>query len=567
MGASGCDFAQSAAARTEPRPASSSLSDHWPKNTTKVCAGLPDPAQAARPKARQASTPNRRITLPAVLLTTSCPSMAAVVNLRVPPRSRPRLSSAATHGVTLMTAFRPNSNAARDIASVLHPYTDLQTHLEVGPVVITRGKGVRVWDDAGKEYIESLAGLWCASLGFDNERLVQAAAAQMRKLPFYHGFAAKSHEPMIDLAEMLIARAPVPMSKVFFGNSGSEANDSAIKMVWYMNNALGRPAKKKLIGRQKAYHGITIGSASLTGLPGNHRSFDVPLPGFLHTIAPHFYHVGLPGESEDEFATRCADELEKLILAEGPGTVAAMWAEPILGAGGVIPPPRGYFPKIQAVLKKYDVLLVVDEVICGFWRTGNYWGTQTFDIQPDIMVCAKALSASYLPISAVIVNDTVFQALARESHAVGLFGHGFTYSGHPVAAAVAIETLKIYDEIDVGGHVASIGPHLQAELRRRFSDHPLVGEVRGAGLIAAVELVADKASRGNFKPAARVGARMTRLCEENGVISRAVLNDSLCFSPPLIISKEEIDEMLTRVGSALDELTAQLRREQLAVVS
>ncbi len=354
----------------------------------------------------------------------------------------------------------------------LHPYTDLHAHQEVGPVVISRGKGVRVWDDAGRDYIESVAGLWCAALGFDNERLVQAAANQMRKLPFYHAFTAKSHEPMIDLAEMLIARAPVPMSKVFFANSGSEANDSAIKMVWYLNNALGRPQKKKIIGRLKGYHGITIGSASLTGLPANHRSFDVPLPGFFHTMTPHFYHGALPGESEDAFATRCADELEKLILEQGPDTVAAMWAEPILGAGGVIVPPRGYFPKIQAVLRKYDVLLVADEVICGFWRTGSYWGCQTFDIQPDILVCAKALSSSYLPISAVMVNEPVFQALAQESHVIGTFGHGFTYSGHPVPAAVAIETLKIYDEMNIGGHVASVGPYMQSELRRRFRRPP-----------------------------------------------------------------------------------------------
>jgi 4-aminobutyrate---pyruvate transaminase len=463
--------------------------------------------------------------------------------------------------------FGANSAAARDIANVLHPYTDLEAHQQVGPVVISHGKGVRVWDEAGKEYIESVAGLWCAALGFDNERLVQAAANQMRKLPFYHAFTAKSHEPMIDLAEMLINRAPVPMSKVFFANSGSEANDSAIKMVWYLNNALGRPKKKKIIGRLKGYHGITIGSASLTGLPANHRSFDVPLPGFIHTMTPHFYHGALPGESEDEFATRCADELEKMILAEGPDTVAAMWAEPIMGAGGVILPPRGYFPKVQAVLRKYDVLLVADEVICGFWRTGNYWGSQTLDIQPDILVCAKALSSSYLPISAVMVNDTVFQALAKESHVIGTFGHGFTYSGHPVPAAVAIETLKIYDEMEIGAHVGVVGTYMQAELRRRFADHPLVGEVRGVGLIAAVELVADKASVTNFDPKAKVGARLTKLCEEAGVIVRVVANDALCFSPPLVISNEEIDEMLNRVGKSLDELTVQLRREQLAVVN
>jgi 4-aminobutyrate---pyruvate transaminase len=462
--------------------------------------------------------------------------------------------------------FGANSAAARDIATVLHPYTDLQAHQEVGPVVIARGKGVRVWDDAGKEYIESVAGLWCASLGFDNERLVQAAVAQMRKLPFYHGFTAKSHEPMIDLAEMLLARAPVPMSKVFFANSGSEANDSAIKMVWYFNNALGRTQKKKIIGRLKGYHGITIGSASLTGLPANHRSFDVPLPGFVHTMAPHHYHGANPGESEEDFATRCAEELDKLIVAEGPDTVAAMWAEPVMGAGGVIVPPRGYFPKVQAVLKKHDVLLVADEVICGFWRTGNYWGCQTLDVQPDILTCAKALSSSYLPISAVMVNDRVFAGLCKESHEIGTFGHGFTYSGHPVPAAVAIETLKIYDEMDIGTHVRAVGGHMQRELRRRFADHPFVGEVRGVGLIAAMELVADKDTHKNFDPKVKVGPRLTRLMEEHGVIGRTVVNDTLCFSPPLIITEAEIDEMLTRTGKALDELTVQLRREQLAVV-
>jgi 4-aminobutyrate--pyruvate transaminase len=464
------------------------------------------------------------------------------------------------------SAARPNSLVARDIAHALHPYTDLKAHLENGPMVIARGEGVRVWDESGKSYIESVAGLWCASLGFSNERLVAAAAAQMRKLPFYHAFTAKSHEPLIELSEMLIERAPVPMSKVFFANSGSEANDSAIKMVWYFNNAIGRPKKKKLIGRIKGYHGITIGAASLTGLPANHRSFDVPLPGFVHTMTPHFYHGALPGETEDAFATRCADELEKLILAEDPDTVAAMWAEPIMGAGGVIIPPRSYFPKIQAVLRKYDVLLVADEVICGFGRTGSYWGSQTLDIEPDILTCAKALSSAYLPISAVMVNERVFQGLAEESHVIGTFGHGYTYSGHPVPAAVAIETLKIYDEMDLVGHVREVGPTMQAGLRRLFADHDLVGEVRGVGLIGAVELVADKHTATNFDPKQKIGARWVKLCEANGVIARALPNDTLAFSPPLIITTAEIDEMLNGVSKALDELTVQLRREQLAVV-
>jgi 4-aminobutyrate--pyruvate transaminase len=463
--------------------------------------------------------------------------------------------------------IRPNSAAARDIANVLHPYTDLVTHAEAGPMIMARGKGVRVWDEDGREYIEGVAGLWCAALGFDNERLAKAAYDQLRTLPFYHAFTAKSHGPLIELSEMLIARAPVPMARVIFANSGSEANDTAIKMAWYYNNALGRPEKKKIIGRLKGYHGITIAAASLTGLPYNHRSFDLPLPGFVHTMTPHFYHGALEGETEDAFATRCADELERLILAEGPDTIAAMFAEPVMGAGGVLLPPRGYFEKIQAVLQRYDVLFVADEVICGFGRTGNYWGTQTFGLKPDIITCAKALSASFLPISATMVNARVFEALAAESHKIGTFGHGYTYSGHPVPAAVAIETLKIYDEMNLVDHVRTVGAHMQSELRRRFEGHELVGEVRGIGMIGAVELIADKATRANFDPALKMGGRLAKLGEAHGVISRALPNDTLAFSPPLIMTEEEVTMMLDRFERALEELTVQVRRERLAVVA
>ncbi len=464
-------------------------------------------------------------------------------------------------------AARPNSLAARDQASVFHPYTDAVALRENGPLVIVRGEGVRVWDDQGRDYIESVAGLWCASLGFSNERLARAAYEQMQKLPFYHAFTAKSHEPMIQLAEMLLERAPVPMSRAFFANSGSEANDTAVKMIWYLNNALGRPRKKKIIGRIKGYHGITVASASLTGLVNNHRSFDVPLPGFVHTMTPHYYHEAQPGESEEAFAARCADELERLILAEDPDTVAAMFAEPVMGAGGVIVPPRGYFEAIQAVLRRYDVLLVADEVICGFGRTGNYWGCQTFGVEPDILTCAKALSSSYLPISAVLVNERVYEGLAQESHVIGTFGHGFTYSGHPVPAAVAVETLRIYDEMDIVEHVRAVGPHMQAALRERFAGHELVGEVRGVGLIGAFELIADKEARRNFDPALKMGARAVKLGEQHGVISRVLPGDTLAFSPPLIITEAELDEMVERMGRALDELAVQVRRERMAVVA
>ncbi|MGK7870200.1 aspartate aminotransferase family protein [Falsiroseomonas sp. E2-1-a20] len=460
-----------------------------------------------------------------------------------------------------------NSNAARDIANVLHPYTDHRAHAVNGPLVIARGEGVRVWDDQGKEYIEAVAGLWCASLGFDNKRLAEAAYTQMKKLPFYHSFTAKSHEPLIDLSEMLIERAPCPMSKVFYANSGSEANDTALKMVWYYNNAVGRPEKKKVISRLKAYHGITIAAGSLTGLPVNHKMFDLPVSDrFIHVSTPHHYHGAKPGESEEDFATRLAAELEETIVREGPETVAAFFAEPVMGAGGVMVPPATYFEKIQAVLRRHDVLFVADEVICGFGRTGNYWGCQTYDITPDIITCAKALSASFLPISAIIINDRIFQGLADGSQTIGTWGHGFTYSGHPVAAAVALETLKIYDELDIVSHVRSAGDHMQKALRARFEGHPLVGEVRGIGMVAAIELVADKANHKNFEASAKVGPRLAKAGEQEGVILRGLANDTIAFSPPLIMNVDEIDQMVERTARALDNVAVQLRRESLTVV-
>ncbi|PWC54917.1 aspartate aminotransferase family protein [Azospirillum sp. TSO22-1] len=452
--------------------------------------------------------------------------------------------------MTTGTTAIGNSAASRDKAHFLHPYTNLKVHETTGPLIVERGKGVYVYDDSGKEYIEGLASLWCVSLGFDNERLVEAAARQMRKLPTYHVFGHKSHDPGIDLAEALIARAPVPMSKVFFANSGSEANDTAIKLIWYYNNALGRPEKKKILSRNKAYHGVTVATASLTGLPNNHRDFDLPIARILHADCPHHYRFAEAGESEEAFATRLAESLEAFILAEGPDTIAAMFAEPIMGAGGVIVPPATYFQKIQPVLKKYDILLVADEVICGFMRTGNYWGTQTFGMQPDILTCAKALSSGYLPISAVMVSEAVYQACVVESEKIGTFGHGYTYSAHPVSAAVALETLAIYDEQDVLGHVRSVAPVFQRRLHA-LSDHPLVGETRGTGLIGALELVADKATKLPFEPVGMAGARVNGLCQENGLISRA-MGDSLALCPPLIITEAEVGAMFDRLEKALD---------------
>src|ERR1700743_337833 len=296
--------------------------------------------------------------------------------------------------------IRPNSIEARDVANVLHPYTNAVVHERAGPLVIERGDGIYVIDNAGNRYIEGMGGLFCASLGFSEQRLVDAAHRQMKKLPFYHSFGGKSHDTAVELAERLIKLAPVPMSKVFFANSGSEANDTAIKMIWYYHNSIGKPAKKKIISRMRGYHGVTIASASLTGLPNNHRDFDLPIDRILHTDCPHYYRYGLTGESEEQFATRCAESLERLILQEGADTIAAFFAEPVMASGGVIVPPATYMEKIQAILKRYDILLVADEVICGFGRTGDMFGSQTYGMRPDMIVMAKQLSAGYLPISA-----------------------------------------------------------------------------------------------------------------------------------------------------------------------
>lgn len=442
-----------------------------------------------------------------------------------------------------------NSAASRDIAHYLHPYTNFSAHERSGPLILSSGEGIYVHDDSGRSYIEALAGLWCVSLGFNEPRLTRAATRQLDTLPFCHGFASRACEATIDLAERLVALAPVPMSKVFFANSGSEVTDTAVKLVWYYHNAIGKPEKKKIISRKRAYHGVTVAAASMTGLPANHACFDLPIARILHTETPHHYREAHPGESEEAFATRLADALEALILAEGPDTVGAFIAEPVMGAGGVIVPPRTYFDKIQAVLRRYDILFIADEVICGFGRTGNLFATETFALQPDMITMAKQLSSGYVPISALMINQKLYDGLKIGADTVGMFGHGFTYSGHPVAAAVALETLRIYEDDRVLEHVRAVMPHFQERLRA-LAELPLVGEARGIGLIGAVELVADKTSRAPFDPALKVGAAAMAACQEHGVLTRA-LGDTLAFCPPLIIQAAEIDLLFNRVEAAL----------------
>jgi 4-aminobutyrate--pyruvate transaminase len=452
--------------------------------------------------------------------------------------------------------------ARRDLTFHLHPATNLRQVQTEGPLVIVRGEGVYVYDDEGRRYLEGMAGLWCASLGFSERRLADAAYRQMCELPFYHSFGGKVPAISAELAERLIRIAPAGMSRVLFANSGSEANDTAIKLAWYINNALGRPQKKKIISRQRAYHGVTIASGSLTGLAFAHTDFDLPIARILHADCPYYYRGARPGESEEAFAARLADALEAMILREGADTLAAFFAEPVMGAGGVIIPPATYFDRIQPILRKYDILFVADEVICGFGRTGNMFGTQTFDLKPDIITVAKALSAGYLPISASLVSGKLYEVLLGQSDKLGIFGHGYTYSSHPVPAAVALETLKIYEERDIVAQVRRVGPRLQTGIRS-YADHPLIGEARGIGLIGAVELVRNKTTKESFDPKAGVAAHLVRRAQHHGAILRNMPGDILAFSPPLVITEGEIDDLLTCFGKALDDTWAMVREKGL----
>lgn len=449
----------------------------------------------------------------------------------------------------------------RDVETLVHPYTNLDSHRRVGPLVLERGKGVYLYDTEGKPYLEGMAGLWCTSLGYGNEELVETAREQMMRLPFTHLFGGKSHDPAIELAEKLKEMAPIPVSKVFFGASGSDANDTQIKLVWYFNNALGRPKKKKIIARLKGYHGVTVASASLTGLPNNHIDFDLPIQNILHTSCPHHYRFGLEGETEEEFATRLAAELEELILKEGPETVAAFIAEPVGGAGGVIVPPKGYYEKIQPILQKYDVLFIGDEVITGFGRLGTMFGSTAMNMQPHTMSLAKAITSAYFPLSAVLVPDFMFDAMIDESRKIGVFGHGFTYSGHPVGSAIGVKTMEIYERDNIVGRVQQRIPQFWKYLDA-LREHPLVGEVRGKGLVAGLEIVADKASKKSFEAKQAIGAKINLMAQEEGLIVRN-MGDTIAVCPPLIISAAEVDELFTKLGRALDRAEDLVRREGL----
>jgi 4-aminobutyrate--pyruvate transaminase len=456
----------------------------------------------------------------------------------------------------------PLSNVqTRDVEALLHPYTPIHRLREIGPTVIQRGKGVYVYDTQGKAYIEGMAGLWCTGLGYGDEELIEVATEQLRTLSYSHLFGAKGMEPAIELAEKLKEIAPIPVSKVFYTSSGSEANDTQVKLAWYMNNALGRPNKKKIISRQKAYHGVTIMAASLTGLPYNHMGFDLPVDRVVHTDCPHYWRFGKEGESEAEFLARIVQSLRDLIEREGPDTIAAMIAEPVMGAGGVIVPPAGYFAAIKEVLDEHDIILIDDEVINGFGRTGNWWGCQTHGMVPTTISAAKQLTSAYVPLGAVLVPEDIYQAYVDHSRQIGTFGHGFTYGGHPLGCAVGAKAIEIYQKRDIVGHVRAISP-LFARRLEAVRDHPLVGEVRYSGLMGGVELVADKTTKRSFDGKKGVGAALARFAEGHGAIVRAI-GDTIAFCPPMIISEGELNELFDRFEKALADTEAFVHKEGL----
>lgn len=461
-----------------------------------------------------------------------------------------------------MTYAAPNSIQARDIASLVHPQTNLARHLEQGPVVISRGEGIYVWDDSGQQFLDAAAGLWCASLGYASERLARVAYEQMKKLGYAHLYRHTTNEPGVDLAEKLLQIAPVKMSKVLFQCSGSEANDTAIKLVWYYHAAIGKPEKRKIIGRKMGYHGSTSAAISASGKPDMHADFGLPFPDFRHTEYPHYYRLHEDGETEEQFATRMADALEAMIVAEGPETVGGFIAEPVMGAGGGLTPPRSYWEKIQAVLRKYDVLFIADEVICGFGRTGNWFGCETYGFQPDSMSLAKALSSAYIPISAVLLSPETTQAVEDEARRLGTLGHGFTYSAHPVASAVALKTIEIYERRDIVGHVRRLAP-LFARRFARLKDHPLVGDAESVGLIGGIELVAGKAAKASFARDARVGLACARFCEQEGLIVRPLLNDRIAICPPLVITEAEVNELFDRFERGLGKTLEWTKTQKL----
>jgi L-2,4-diaminobutyrate transaminase len=463
----------------------------------------------------------------------------------------------------------PSEISKLDKATVLHPFTQLKDFAmgKAGdPTIVETAKGIRIKDAMGREYIDGFAGLYCVNIGYGRTEVAEAIARQAYRLAYYHTYAAHTTDELAILSDRLVKMAPGKMSKIFYGMSGSDANETNAKLVWYYNNLRGKPLKKKIISRQRGYHGCSVVSGSMTGMSFYHDHMDLPVSGIIHTGVPHYYWGAESNESELDFSRRRAAELEALILREGPETVGAFIGEPVLGTGGITPPPEGYWEEIQAVLRKYDVLLIVDEVITGFGRTGSMFGSEKYNIEPDLITVAKGLTSAYFPLSGSIVSEKVYNVLEEGADKVGAFSHGYTYSGHPIGAAAANAVLDIVEKEDLAGNASRVGSHFQQRLQSQFAQLPIVGEVRGVGLMAAVEFVADPHKKTRFDPQLKVGARISKAARDRGLIARAMPHgDILGFAPPLVSTKSEIDEIVHIAGAAVQQVLDELTRESVHI--
>ncbi|MBP2292868.1 aspartate aminotransferase family protein [Azospirillum rugosum] len=456
---------------------------------------------------------------------------------------------------------RSNELTAWDRDHFFHPSTHMAAHArgDTPTRVVTGGEGVYIVDRDGRRSLDAFAGLYCVNVGYGRRQIADAIAEQAGKLAYYHAYVGHGTEASVTLSKMIIDRAPQGMSRVYFGLSGSDANETNIKLVWYYNNVLGRPEKKKIISRWRGYHGSGVMTGSLTGLELFHKAFDLPRPPILHTEAPYYFRRADRSMTEEQFSQHCADKLEEMILAEGPDTVAAFIGEPVLGTGGIVPPPAGYWEKIQAVLAKYDVLLIADEVVTGFGRLGSMFGSDHYGMKPDLITIAKGLTSAYAPLSGTIVSERMWRVLEKGSDQMGPIGHGWTYSAHPICAAAGVANLALIDEMGLVDNARETGAYFRAALAEALAGHRLVGEVRGEGLMAAVEFVEDKDDRRFFPAEAKVGPRLSAAMLERGVIARAMpQGDILGFAPPLCLTREEADTVVAAALGAVKAVAAEL---------
>lgn len=453
-----------------------------------------------------------------------------------------------------------------DRMSVFHPLTSIETHMKQGPMIIEQSKGVRLRDHKGRDLIDCGAGLWCVNIGYGRPEIAEAAQQAFQNLNYYHIFGGASNEPMIRLADKVLTlfreRSGAPqMARVFFGTSGSDANDTNAKLVRYYNNLRGKPEKKKIISRTGAYHGLTTMSAALTGIDVYHKAWDLASSGVLHTSCPHFYRFGQAGETEEQFTDRMIAEIEAMIEREGAETIAAFIAEPIMGTGGALLPPKGYFQKLQPILEKNDILFIADEVITGFGRTGDWFATGLYGLKPDIVTLAKGITSAYFPVSASVISQKIWDVLEAASPEYGPVMHGFTYSGHPVGGAIGLANLKIMEEEKLPENSAKVGAYLLDQLKARFGDHPYIGDIRGQGLMAALEFVADKGKKTFFKPGQNPHRVVAGYAPDNGIMIRGLpFTETLAFSPPLSITEGELDQAMDALAVSIDQAMPELKK-------